>query len=60
MSRWSVSDPTDGRNVSFHRTAEYLGCSKPTNEEMMDCMREIDAEVISDTNVPCPVGVKSV
>ena len=53
----TVRDPTIEQDIRFVRLAERHNCGRPTNDEMLDCMRhEVDAETIfNDRNFLCPV-----
>ena len=56
LGDWAVHDPTNGQNIRFVRMAENLGCGSEDNEDMMDCLREVDAEdIFSSRNPICPV-----
>ena len=47
MGGWAVTDPRENNeNIRFVHVAEQLGCGKATNEEMLDCMRELDTETV--------------
>ena len=57
MGSWAVSNPDNYQDILFVRAAENLGCTRDTNDEMMDCMREIDAQYLFDNSmIPCPVS----
>ena len=61
MGAWAVSNPENDQDILFVRVAETLGCTRDTNDEMMECMREIDAEYLFENSVvSCPVSPQNV
>ena len=46
VSTWSIFDEDAQRKEAF-KLGEAVGCSSSTSQELLSCMREVDAQVIS-------------
>ena len=47
LGAWAVSDPrNNNENIRFVHVAEQLGCARVTNEEMIECMRALDTDIV--------------
>ena len=55
---WSFYDENDQREKAF-KLGEAVGCSASTSKELLSCMREIDAQVISQTAAEVRIGLFS-
>ena len=46
FAAWSFHDENDQREKAF-KLGEAVGCSASTSQELLSCMREVDAQVIT-------------
>ena len=56
LNPWSVNGPDSAPETYIYPVAEYVGCGDEAaigNEEMLECMRQLDAELILAASVKC-------